>query len=234
MYNNEDEDITETPVYRRRASSSFLAPIVMIVGIVGCLIFFLYRQNFKGEEFTSAKETEANSNAAVISKPVNKKVKTEAKNGSNAASAVEEAGVKAELQQKKLEAGTRNIPDNTATPATNSAVKKETEIVIPQYNSPNVAESQNSTYRNVSNNSSIENRYKVVSKAYLYTDPQEDRRSTTYINPSNSRNGMVNPVDEQNDFIYVVFTNTSGKTTMGWLRKQDLKQVRAVVYNNSK
>ena len=65
--------------------------------------------------------------------------------------------------------------------------------------------------------------FMVVSKAYFYNSADETTRRAAYIIPSN--NSIVSAVDEQNGFIYVNFTSSTGLTTKGWLRKQDLQQV---------
>jgi eukaryotic-like serine/threonine-protein kinase len=33
---------------------------------------------------------------------------------------------------------------------------------------------------------------------------------------------VLHPLKEENDFVYVVYTNDEGQTTKGWLRKKDL------------
>jgi serine/threonine-protein kinase len=63
--------------------------------------------------------------------------------------------------------------------------------------------------------------YMVTSKAYFYNTPDENTRRNAFVVPSN--NAILNALDEQNDFVYVVFTNQLGQSSKGWLRKQDLQ-----------
>ena len=63
--------------------------------------------------------------------------------------------------------------------------------------------------------------YMVTSKAYFYNTPDESTRRNAFVVPSN--NAILNALDEQNDFIYVVFKNQLGQSSKGWLRKKDLQ-----------
>ncbi|HEX8279309.1 MAG TPA: serine/threonine protein kinase, partial [Segetibacter sp.] len=63
--------------------------------------------------------------------------------------------------------------------------------------------------------------YVVTSKAYFYTTPDESTRRNAFVVPSN--NAILKALDEQNDFIYVVFNNQHGQSSKGWLRKKDLQ-----------
>lgn len=65
--------------------------------------------------------------------------------------------------------------------------------------------------------------YKVAVKAYFYTSPDESTKRNAYMVPSD--NAVLKALDDQNGFIYIVFTNQLGKISKGWLRKQDLNKV---------
>jgi serine/threonine-protein kinase len=62
--------------------------------------------------------------------------------------------------------------------------------------------------------------YKVRSKAYFHSGPSERTRRRGFIVHWN--NSVLHPLKEQNDFVYVVYTNDKGQTSKGWLRKKDL------------
>lgn len=64
-------------------------------------------------------------------------------------------------------------------------------------------------------------RYTVVSKAYFHNEPDESTRREAFIVHWN--NAKLTPLEEQNGFVYVVFTNHLGQVSKGWLRKKDLK-----------
>jgi serine/threonine-protein kinase len=65
--------------------------------------------------------------------------------------------------------------------------------------------------------------YKVRSKAYFHTQPDESTRRNAFIVHWN--NAVLHPKEERNDFVYVVFTNHLGQTSRGWLRKKDLIKI---------
>lgn len=60
-------------------------------------------------------------------------------------------------------------------------------------------------------------------KAYFYSQPDESTRRNIFMVDTN--NTELTPVDESNGFIYVVFFNTDGEITRGWLRKKDLQRI---------
>jgi eukaryotic-like serine/threonine-protein kinase len=62
--------------------------------------------------------------------------------------------------------------------------------------------------------------YKVRSRAYFHNAPDEKTRRNAFIVHWN--NAVLHPSREENDFVYVVYTNDEGQTTKGWLRKKDL------------
>lgn len=66
-------------------------------------------------------------------------------------------------------------------------------------------------------------KYKVVNKAYFHNEPDEGTRREAFIIHWN--NAVLQPTEERNGFVYVVFTNHLGQTSRGWLRKSDLKAV---------
>ena len=65
--------------------------------------------------------------------------------------------------------------------------------------------------------------YRVISKAYFYTTPDEASRRNAFIVHWN--NAILHPIEEKNDFIYIVYTNNEGHTSKGWLRKKDIVRV---------
>ena len=65
--------------------------------------------------------------------------------------------------------------------------------------------------------------YKVISKAYFHTTPEEASKRAAFIVHWN--NAVIKPIEEKNDFIYIVFTNHWGQTSKGWLRKKDLRRI---------
>ncbi|MDQ3683146.1 MAG: serine/threonine protein kinase [Bacteroidota bacterium] len=67
-------------------------------------------------------------------------------------------------------------------------------------------------------------KYKLASKkAYFHNQPDESTRRRAFINHWN--NAIVEALDEQNGFIYIIYTNSLGQTSKGWLNKKDLVEV---------
>jgi serine/threonine protein kinase len=77
------------------------------------------------------------------------------------------------------------------------------------------------TNNNTKTESSGRPKYAVISKAYFHSEPDEDARREAFIVHWN--NAKLTALEEQNGFIYVVFTNHLGQTSKGWLRKKDLR-----------
>lgn len=72
-------------------------------------------------------------------------------------------------------------------------------------------------------NSNLNVRYSIaVSKAYIYDQPDMRSKRPLYLSADTGSSDLT-ASDESNGFIYVVFFNTEGKITKGWLRKQDLR-----------
>ena len=72
------------------------------------------------------------------------------------------------------------------------------------------------------NNPAPGKEYRVIRTAYLHVSPDAYTRSNTYIIPGDE---TITAINEKNDFIYVTFINTEGKTTKGWLMKKNLSPV---------
>ncbi len=67
-------------------------------------------------------------------------------------------------------------------------------------------------------------KYTVLSKAYFYLEPDERTKRSLYINDWS--NAILEPMDEKNGFVYVVYVNKKGQSTRGWLNKKDLSPVK--------
>ena len=65
--------------------------------------------------------------------------------------------------------------------------------------------------------------YTVNDKAYFHNEPNESSRRNAFVNRWN--NAILAALNEENNFIYVVYTNKEGVTSKGWLRKSDLSRI---------
>ncbi|MEO5984970.1 MAG: hypothetical protein ABIP80_05660, partial [Ferruginibacter sp.] len=62
-------------------------------------------------------------------------------------------------------------------------------------------------------------KYKVINTAHFHDRPDESTRRNAYLTVNDV---VITALDEQNDFIYIVFTNTGGQTSKGWVMKKNL------------
>jgi type I restriction enzyme M protein len=70
----------------------------------------------------------------------------------------------------------------------------------------------------------LKEQYAVITRAYFHSLPNEGSRRRVYLNHGNHL--VLNPIDEKNGFIYILYTNRRGQITKGWLNKKDLKPLR--------
>lgn len=101
-----------------------------------------------------------------------------------------------------------NVPRNLPVEETN-IIKDTTE---------NKVDKDNEQINNLDETSQAS--YKVISKAFFHNSPDESTRREAFINHWNK--AILTPIEEQNGFIYVIYTNNLGQTSKGWLRKKDL------------
>ncbi len=66
--------------------------------------------------------------------------------------------------------------------------------------------------------------YTVVDTTYFHDKPDERTRRRSYLDPLNKN--ILKPIDDENGFIYIVYTNRFGRTSKGWINKKDLRVLR--------
>ena len=62
-------------------------------------------------------------------------------------------------------------------------------------------------------------KYKIGRQTYFHDRPDETSRRNAYLIANEE---VITALDEQNDFIYISFTNSDGQTSKGWISKRDL------------
>lgn len=72
--------------------------------------------------------------------------------------------------------------------------------------------------------SSAAHGYTVVNKTWFYRTPDTTNQKKLFLEPRPDL--VLNPTDEQNGFVYVVYINKKGESTRGWLNKKDLEPVQ--------
>ncbi len=66
--------------------------------------------------------------------------------------------------------------------------------------------------------------YTVITKTWFYRTPDTTKQKKLFLEPRTDL--ILNPTDEQNGFVYVVYVNKKGESTRGWLNKKDLEPVQ--------
>ncbi len=66
-------------------------------------------------------------------------------------------------------------------------------------------------------------KYTVVNKAWFHYEPDSSKIKPLFLEPG--RDVVLTPKDEENGFVYVVYINSRGQATHGWLDKKDLEAV---------
>jgi serine/threonine-protein kinase len=67
-------------------------------------------------------------------------------------------------------------------------------------------------------------RYKVRDIAYFHNEPDESTKRKAFINHWNK--AVLKPMDERDGFVYIIYTNSAGQTSKGWMLKRELIQVK--------
>jgi serine/threonine-protein kinase len=156
--------------------------------------------------------------------------------GTDTTSAVDSSNLTRTDRQEKI-----NVPvaANTQTPAevvtnqpavNNSSSKKSDTLSQPQEQENTEEKVNNDENKNDEKDEDEDKqektggRYKVRNVAYFHNQPDETTRRNAFINHWN--NAILNPLEEQSGFIYIVFTNDEGQVSKGWLRKKDLIRLK--------
>jgi serine/threonine-protein kinase len=133
------------------------------------------------------------------------------------------------VDSKKQEPVLVNNDSNTSvdTPTFTKPVKKRSDTVKrPQPLIDETAEendppetSQNEVEPGRTVNAVSGANYRVINTAHFHDRPDESTRRNAYLLVNDV---VITALDEQNDFIYIVFTNTDGQKSKGWILKKNL------------
>jgi len=66
--------------------------------------------------------------------------------------------------------------------------------------------------------------YTVINKTWFYRTPDTTDQKHLFLEPR--PDVILNPTNEENGFVYVVYINKKGEATRGWLNKKDLAKVQ--------
>lgn len=79
-------------------------------------------------------------------------------------------------------------------------------------------------YESESFNNALPTKYIVRDTTFFHNKPDVRSRRKSYLDPLNKN--ILNPIDDKNGFIYIVYTNHFGRTSKGWINKKDLMPLR--------
>jgi hypothetical protein len=200
------KDVEEQSSWRMRSRSPVLRPLIvlLLVGLAAYATYALVLKKYSG------------ANASVAEQKQQDVRHNEPAGGSFINNAKEPIGADAKTVSEK-----KKVKDSAVIPP-----KKTVEDIQPQISKTSSGQGPIDT--------STELSYKVASKAYFYNSPDESTRRNAFINHWNNSYATLYPKEDKNGFVYVIFTNEKGQTSMGWLRKKDLKPVKEIVYNSIK
>jgi hypothetical protein len=66
-------------------------------------------------------------------------------------------------------------------------------------------------------------KYTVINKAWFHSGPDQGKLKPVFLKPR--KDVILTPQAEENGFVYVIYTNSKGQTTHGWLNKKNLEAV---------
>ena len=112
----------------------------------------------------------------------------------------------------RFQKATASVPGNTKD-SQNSIGKNSSATILPAKKSQPV---ESGRMRKV--------QYTVVDTTYFHDKPDERTRRKSYLDPLNKN--ILKPIDDENGFIYIVYTNRFGITSKGWINKKDLRLLR--------
>jgi serine/threonine-protein kinase len=195
--------------YRRRggvSTGAFMALLLLTIGFGALAAYSFFKQQRAKQSLLSLTDSVAQTEEPKISR-------FDEDTNANNNSTTGDEGQTPVTNWPESGADTAVTTESTARPATQEP--PQTNIDTENHSSANTDSSAHS---------SGGTKYTVIaSRAFFHDQPDESTRRDAYMVPDSSV--VLQPLEERNGFVYVVFTNSSGQTSKGWLRKQDLKSI---------
>jgi serine/threonine-protein kinase len=209
----------QSPVYPRKKglSKSFIAMLSVIVLGAVAAYFFYTGEDKEGNILSTTKPIKVNTTSYAQSQGESISQRDSLLSGINNAETTEENQTNPDTSAYANSAGTSSTGQVTNTSSQTTATS-------------DYSHSNNSTYKEETNEpATVKTQYKVLSKAYFYSQPNQKSRLSNSIHYWKRTYAPLNALDEKNGFIYVVFTDDQNKTSEGWLRKKDVKPVKTIM-----
>jgi len=133
------------------------------------------------------------------------------------------------LKNNHLHLYTRNkIADSSNNfKVSNASTASEDDTTADFSNNTESSKMQQYTSRQPSQHPSSPNqevtKYTVINKTYFHYQPDSTKKKGVFLEPR--KDIVLTPKNEKNGFVYVVYINSRGEATHGWLDKKDLEAV---------
>ena len=111
------------------------------------------------------------------------------------------------------------LPVQQSSPEKNIRLQRDT---VPAKSNPALVNESSQTKSQVTRKNL---RYRVTTKTFFYNKPAESTQRSIFLLPAEGAYGIITALDDQNGFIYIIFTNHAGRTSKGWIRKIDLEPI---------
>jgi serine/threonine protein kinase len=123
-------------------------------------------------------------------------------------------------QKDTITPGKKALPKAEAT-AVRKKLKKDSAKKTVAKTLPKPAKNSLPSTKNTGKGSDVGKVYTLFT-TYAYFHSRPDEASVRAANLNQWNNARLKALDHQTGYIYVIYTNTNGQTTKGWLRKKDL------------
>jgi hypothetical protein len=210
------------PVFpqRKGISKTFIA-LMSVIFLGAVAAYFLYSQNDKEGNVAATEAVKPNDAAAI------QRQEESVSHRDSLLTAIKHSDT---VQNDAQDANPNSSAYTNSSGSAREQMKEEASNVASQ---PEVTSGYDNSYhskKEVKEPAIVKTQYQVPSKAYFYSQPNQNSRKDNFIDNWKNFYPPLNALDEKNGFIYVVFTDDEGKTSEGWLRKKDVKPVKTVMY----
>jgi serine/threonine-protein kinase len=203
------ETVYNEPVQRGVSKTAFIALLLLTIGLAGFAAYTYFT--------TKTTQTDPLSNAT-------------SKRTDSSTSRDTSGFVVKKRPEKKAEQTTTKVPVQTNTNNTGAnEIKDQAQAIDEQVNEAEKRNADNDDKKQDDEQNTEDQpekkaisvgQYKVRGTAYFHNQPDGATRRKAHITHWN--NAILNALNEQDGFIYVIFTNDEGQVSKGWLRKKDL------------
>lgn len=198
-----NETVDDQAATVQSGSRKWVAPVVLAVLIALVAVFLVARSNHhKGSNFVSSDGADTTAEEAIVSTQPSAEQSPKTR------------------EEKQKAADTAIVREHSHDSARQAAAQQQ------ENNQQDGTDNQNSNQNDQQNDTPplrMGRRYVVTSsRAYFHSQPDPDTRRDAYLTPSDE---VMTAIDEQGNYVYIVFTNDEGKTSKGWVLKSDLRQI---------